>query len=155
MNVSMSLDWTAIAAIATAISAIGAAWTLREMRAIAQGSFEDSFDQQYRELARGIPVDALIGKNVVPEMKNETRELVYNYLDLSSEQAYMRMTGRVRRATWNSWSLGIKANLEKVEFAKVWEEVYLHSPDTFTYLARLVKDDFKTDPKSWKSLKNK
>lgn len=151
----INLDWTAIAAVATAISAIGAAWTLREMRAIAQGSFEDSFDQQFRELARGIPVDALIGKEVALDKKNETRELVYNYLDLSSEQAYMRMSGRVRKATWNSWCLGIKANLEKVEFSKVWEEVYLHSPDTFTYLARLVEDDFKSDPKSWKSLMNK
>jgi hypothetical protein len=150
---NLTLDWTAIAAIATAISAIGAAWTLREMRAIAQGSFEDGFDMQYRDLAFVIPVDALIGDTVAEDMKVKTRECIYNYLDLSSEQAFMRMNGRIRRATWNSWSLGMKSHLKKPEFKKVWDEVFAAAPDTFTYLAKLIEDDFATDPKSWNSLK--
>lgn len=150
----LSIDWSTIASIATAIGVVVMTWQLKEARAIAQSSFEDSFDQQYRELARGIPVDALIGNHVQENHKENTRELIYNYLDLSNEQAYFRLCGRVRKRTWEGWCLGIKANLNKVEFNKVWTEVYNYSPDTFTYLARLKEDEFTTDPKSWKDLKH-
>jgi hypothetical protein len=147
---NLTLDWTAIAAIATAISAIGAAWTLREMRAIAQGDFEEGLDIQYRALAYAIPVNALIGDPIDEDMKKATRECLYNYLDLSNEQAFRRMNGRIRRSTWNSWSLGMKSHLKNPEFKKVWDEVFAAAPDTFTYLAKLIEDDFKTDPKTWK-----
>jgi hypothetical protein len=66
--------WNTIAALATAIGVAVAAWQIRESRKLAQSSFEDSLDQQYRALAHGIPVDALIGKEVAEAKKDETRE---------------------------------------------------------------------------------
>jgi hypothetical protein len=152
----MDIDLESVSSVATAIGVFVMTWsvvlmqkTLKESRAIEQSSFEENFDVEYRKLARAIPVDALIGKEVPPEQAYDMREYGYNLCDLSNEQAWLRSTGRIRKATWLSWSAGMKANFAKIEFKKVWDEVYAHSPETFTYLARLIEDDFKTDPKSW------
>ena len=153
----MNIDWatvayaaTAAGSAATAIGVVIMTWQIREARAIAQSTFEDSFDQQYRSLAKAIPVDALIGKPVATDKKSLTRENIYNYLDVSNEQVYLRKQNRIRKSTWDDWAKGIKSHMSKIEFSEVWNEVNEHAPDTFTFLARLTKDDFKSDPKSWK-----
>ncbi len=150
------IDWNSIAAIATAIAAIAtalgvgiAAWQIRESRKLAQTSFEDSIDQQYRELAKGIPVDALIGNEVSEEQKTETRELIYNYLDLCNEQTYLRFKNRVSGDTWNDWTAGIQAHLEKTEFRNVWNEIKSEAPGTFTLLEKLEIEKFDSDPRRW------
>lgn len=115
-------------------------------------AFEENFNKQYRKLARAIPVDVLLGKPVKDHLKLSTREENFCYLDFSSEQALYRSNGRIRKNTWLSWATGIKAHIEKEEFGKVWDEVYSHSPDTFSYLARLKDEYFKIDPKCWGSM---
>jgi hypothetical protein len=147
-------DWSSVAAIAGIFVVAIMAWQVRETRAIAQSAFEESFNEQYRKLARSIPVDALLGKAVKEHLKSSTREEVYCYLDFSEDQALYRFNGRIRRSTWSSWAAGIKAHIEKEEFAKVWNEVYTHSPVTFSYLARLKEENFKIDPKDWGTMDN-
>ena len=143
------IDWTSVASIATAIGVFVAAYELRETQKIAQTEFEDSLDQQYRELARDIPVDALIGKTVSVEKKEITRELIYNYLDLCNEQISLRAKKRIRKDSWLDWSLGIKAHLEKTEFKTIWEEIKAESPGTFTFLEKLEKTNYSKDPAQW------
>ena len=63
----MNMDWNSLVSIATAAGVLIAAFQLRISSKIAQSEFEDSIDQQYRSLARGIPVDALIGKSVAQD----------------------------------------------------------------------------------------
>jgi len=58
------MSWDTLAAIATAIGVLIATWQFRENRKLAQSIFEDTLDQQYRDLTRSISVDALIGKAV-------------------------------------------------------------------------------------------
>lgn len=146
-------DWasvfTILASICTPIGVFCVVWQVREGRAIAQAQFEDSLDQQYRNLAYAIPVDALFGKEVEKEKAVETREQIYIYFDLSNDQAHYRNVGRIRRETWSGWAAGIKANLEKVEFQKVWKEVINSDPDHFSYISRLIEEGFDTDPKDW------
>jgi len=127
--------------IHTAIGVLVAAFQLRVSSKIAQSEFEDSIDQQYRELAKGIPVDALIGKGVSEEKKELTRELIYNYLDLCNEQTFLRKNKRVRKGTWVDWCSGIESNLKKIEFSNVWSEIKQEAPKTFTFFgeAREVK----------------
>ena len=86
----MNMDWNSLVSIATAAGVLIAAFQLRISSKIAQSEFEDSIDQQYRSLARGIPVDALIGKSVAEDKRELTRELIYNYLDLCNEQMTYR-----------------------------------------------------------------
>ena len=146
----MNIDWNSLVSVATAIGVLIAAFQLRTSSKIAQSEFEDSIDQQYRDLARGIPVDALIGKSVCDDKKEMTRELIYNYLDLCNEQIFLRRKKRIRKDTWVDWCAGMESNLSKQEFEKVWSEVKIEAPQTFTFLERLEKKKFMCDPLKWK-----
>lgn len=99
----MYIGWNAMSSIATAIgslvTAIGVAFVgvqIRITKKHAQAKFEDSMDQQYRILSMGIPVDVLMGQ------EKEVRELIYNYLDLSNEQIYLRAKECISSLTWKS-----------------------------------------------------
>ena len=142
--------WNTIAAIATAIGVAVAAWQIGQSRKLAQSSFEDSLDQQYRDLAHGIPVDALIGREVAESQKTETRELVYNYLDLCNEQIFLRQKNRITVETWHDWCSGMESHLGKPAFKAIWEEVKDQSPGSFSFLERLESDSFSSDPRRWK-----
>ena len=146
----MNIDWNSLVSLATAAGVLIAAFQLRTSSKIAQSEFEDSIDQQYRDLARGIPVDALIGKSVSEDKREMTRELIYNYLDLCNEQIFLRRKKRIRKDTWVDWCTGIESNLSKQEFEKVWSEVKSEAPQTFTFLERLENDKFIGDPLEWK-----
>ena len=146
----MNIDWNSLVSVATAVGVLIAAFQLRTSSKIAQSEFEDSIDQQYRDLARGIPVDALIGKSVSEDKKEMTRELIYNYLDLCNEQIFLRRKKRIRKDTWVDWCAGIESNLSKQEFEKVWSEVKKEAPQTFTFLERLEKNKYIGDPIKWK-----
>src|SRR3989304_7289824 len=142
----MNWDLNTIASIATAVGVIIAAWQLWESRQLAQTTFEDSLDKQYRSLVMQIPVDVLIGKPVLDEKKQEVREIIYNYLDLCNEQAYLRKKKRIRKARWNDWSEGIRDNISKPAFKEVWEEIKREAPSTFSSLMQLEKNGFDCDP---------
>ena len=92
------------ASLITAVGVLVATWQLWLSRSLAQSSFEDSLVKEYRDLIRRIPVDVLIGRSFDREVAgraySELRELIFNYLDLTNEQVYLRMNRRVRRSTW-------------------------------------------------------
>jgi len=150
----MPLDWNVVSSIATAFAsiatAIGVAFCgiqLKLTKKQSQAEFEDRLDQQYREISMALPVDVLIGQDAEEEKAGEIRELIYNYLDLTNEQVYLRAKGRVSNHTWSSWSSGIEAHMKKKAFTEVFDEIKDFS--AFTYLERLVKDRFKSDPAHW------
>ena len=148
------MDWngiaTAVASVATAIGVGIGAWQIRENSKLAQTQFEDSLDQQYRQLSMTIPVNALIGKPVSEAQWQETRECIYNYLDLCNEQVYLRHQRRIRPDTWRDWAQGIEANLSKQAFSDIWAEVKAEAPATFSSLERLETAGFAEDPATWK-----
>jgi hypothetical protein len=147
----LTLFWgEVVASLATALGVFLAAWQLWEGRKIASASFEDSYDQQYRALAYQIPVDALIGKPLADEKRLVAREAVYNYLDLCNEQIYQRHKKRISIDRWQEWLAGIEQNLRRAFIAEVWSEVKADSVETFSFLERLEKDSFKSDPANWK-----
>jgi len=139
------MNWTTVASIATAIGVCIAAWQIRESRKLAQTTFEDGLDQQYRKLAMGIPVDALIGEPINVK-KDELREIIYNYLDLCNEQTYLRQKKRIGKNRWKEWNDGIRDNLSKPAFKEVWDEIKDKALNTFTALELLEKGEFKIDP---------
>lgn len=143
------IDLSSIVSLATALGVFIAAFELRQGQKTAQSQFEDSLDQQYRQLAKEIPVDALIGKTVSDDKKEFTRELIYNYLDLCNEQIFLRKKKRVRKDTWLDWCAGVKSHLQKPEFQVVWQEIKTESPGTFTFLEKLELTDFNGDPAKW------
>jgi hypothetical protein len=144
MNIIFSVE--DIASIATALGVAVAAWQIWESRSLAQTTFEDSLEQQYRNLAMQIPVDVLLGKTIAEEKKSEIREIIYNYLDLCNEQIYLRVKKRVRKNRWKDWQDGIKQHLKNPSFIEVWEEIKKESPLSFTFLTKLEECDFNCDP---------
>ena len=143
------MDWGVIASCATAIGVAFAAWEIRQGWKLSQTEFEDSLDQQYRSLSMVIPVDALIGKAIASEKRNIAREAIYNYLDLSNEQIFLRKRGRIQKDTWDDWCSGIESHLTKVAFKEVWDEVKKEAPSTFSFLEKLEIKGFKDDPINW------
>jgi len=143
------MDLKTVASLATAIGVCIAAWQIWESRKLAQTSFEDGLDQQYRKLAMDIPVDALIGKPISDNKKDDLREIIYNYLDLCNEQTYLRQKRRISKNRWKEWNDGIRDNLAKPAFKEVWDEIKDKAPRTFTALDVLEKGEFKIDPAKW------
>jgi hypothetical protein len=143
------MNLNTLASLATAIGVCIAAWQIWESRKLAQTSFEDGLDQQYRKLAMDIPVDALIGKPINDNKKDDLREIIYNYLDLCNEQTYLRQKKRISKNRWKEWNDGIKDNLAKPAFKQVWDEIKDKAPRAFTALDLLEKGEFKIDPTKW------
>lgn len=148
------MDWNAVSSIATAFASVATAIgvlfcgiQLKIAKKQGQAEFEDKLDQQYRTIAMALPVDVLIGKEPSEENAGMVRELIFNYLDLSNEQIYLRAKGRISRHTWNSWQAGISGHMAKKAFRTVFEEVQEIS--AFTYLSRLDEDKYNSDPIAW------
>jgi len=139
-----------LSSIATAIGIAIATWQIWQNRRLGQTEFEDSIDQQYRDIVMKIPVDALIGKKIRDHKKECAREVIYNYLDLCNEQVYLRNEHRICKSRWEDWSQGIKSNLEKPVFREVFEEVKRESKGEFSWLNKLEASGFDEDPASWK-----
>lgn len=143
------MNWEAAASIVTAIGVYLAAWQIWESRKLASASFEDAYDKQYRDLIYIIPVNALLGKELDSERLVQAREGIYNYLDLCNEQAYQRSQNRISKERWNEWSKGIKENLAKPKFNETWLEVKECTTNSFSFLERLEREAFNSDPVTW------
>ncbi|WP_394168349.1 hypothetical protein [Saccharospirillum alexandrii] len=143
------MDLNSIASAATAAGVLIATWQIWQSRKLAGASFEDSYDQQYRELMYRVPVDALLGKKLNGDSHKEAREAIYNYLDLCNEQVYQRSKRRVSKARWAEWKSGIKDNLEKSLISGIWCEVKSNVPGSFSFLERLEQSEFESDPVRW------
>ena len=129
-------DW--ISAIATTLAAIFVCWQLFDSRKIAQATFEDSLDQQYRQLSMQIPVTILMGEKCADDEFYAVRELLYNYFDLSNEQAFLYSQGRISSRTWESWRAGILSNMRKPAFECIYSKIRRKQPDAFTHLNRVL-----------------
>lgn len=137
----------AVAGIATALAVAVAAGQIHTAKKQGVAAFEEALDEQYRAISLALPVDVLIGKMPKDHDKDKVRELIFNYLDLCNNEVYYRAKGRISSHTWMSWNTGMKSLLSMPAFQEVYVEVI--EKTGFTYLARLVEDNFKTDPIKW------
>jgi len=141
------------ASLVTAVGVIVATTQLWLSRSSAQSSFEDSLAKEYRELIRLVPVDVLLGREFDRELAgsnyNAVRELIFNYLDLTNEQVFLRKKRRVRKSTWHEWADGIRTNLRLPLFKSVWDEIKKESPEMFSELRELERSGFERDPWCW------
>ncbi|MCD9469544.1 hypothetical protein CJF26_02905 [Photobacterium phosphoreum] len=123
-----------ISVIVTVVGVWLALGQLKITRKVIQTDFENSIDQQYRQIIQGIPVDILIGQVETPN--NETRELIFNYLDLCNEQIYLYSKKRISNERWQDWESGIEDNLKNKAIFNVWQEV--KESASFSYLSEFL-----------------
>ena len=140
--------WTAAGSIATAVGVLLGAWQLRRGRTQARTDFEDDLSREYRELTRLISPHAHLDQEVGEETLSAADSAVFHYLDLSNEQVFLRMNGRISKETWLNWRDGIQSNLQRKAFLRVWNLVKERST-SFNELRRLEQTSFEDDPVSW------
>lgn len=146
----MGVDWSVLGSVGTTLAVLIAAWQVRSSTQQARTAFEDELSREYRELARRIPIDALLGETIADEEFDRVFPALYQYLDLTNEQIFLRMNGRIRSSTWRDWRDGIQSNLTRPAFAKAWDMVKSRSGN-FDELRRLEGEDFTGDPREWLS----
>lgn len=123
-----------VAGVATAIGVFLAGWQLTSTKQQARTAFEDQIASQYREIARRLPIEALLGEQLDDAAYAKALPDFYHYFDLSNEQAYLHERRRIRQATWNEWREGIDQNFRRPAFARAWEEVSRRAPESFNEL---------------------
>jgi hypothetical protein len=95
-----------------------------------------------------VPLEAHFQQEVDDERFDRAFSCLYQYFDLSNEQAFLRMNGRISRVTWLDWSAGMKTTMSKPMFAKAWDRV-CESTTSFGELRRLMNCGFADDPYTW------
>jgi hypothetical protein len=146
--VSNGIDWASVGSIATAVAVFLAAWQLRRGTVQARTDFEDDLSREYRELARSIPPIAHLDQDLGQPEFAEAFPVLFQYIDLSNEQAFLRMNGRISKVTWINWRDGIQSNLQRRAFRQAWEQIKAGS-DNFSELRRLEQSGFAEDPWCW------
>ncbi len=139
-----------ISAVATAIAVVVAAWQLFQTRRQERATFEDALAREFRDVAERIPVKALLGQELLPEELATALPAFYRYVDLCNEQAFLRLNGRVSRATWTNWSSGMRALFRRPAFRGAWEAIKLETGGSFEELRLLDAFDFFSDPRAWR-----
>jgi hypothetical protein len=147
--------WDVIGSVGTVIAVLIAAWQVRRNTQQARTQFEDSLAHEYRELARDIPVQARLGSALTDAQFREVFPRLVQYLDLSNEQVFLRMTGRISRSTWEQWRDGIEAHLQQPAFAAAWLAVKDAAGSRYGELRRLEETGFRGDPRNWLPLRTK
>src|SRR6266498_1006612 len=143
-------DWiTAIASVVTAAGIILAWWQIRLAKQQAVTQFEDGLNSQYREIARRLPIEALLGESLGDRATDECLKEFYHYIDLTNEEVFLRRRHRVSKQTWKNWVEGIKWNITRPSFEAAWNKIKERSPESFNELRRLEREGFKTDPAEW------
>jgi hypothetical protein len=139
-----------LASVVMAVGVVFAWWEIRLTQKQAVMAFEDDFDREYREIIRQIPAKALLGGDLDEAEFGEAFRYLFQYIDLSNEQVFLRQIGRISPETWETWREGIEMNLRQRAFKRAWEQIKAQASDTFTELQRLERSGFKEDPVSWK-----
>lgn len=129
---------SAAASVATALGIFLAAGQLYLTSRQAITQFEDQLAGQYREVARRLPLEALLGEILDEETHRRALSDFYDYFDLSNEQAFLQKQGRISPSTWTNWLEGIHQNLRRPAFARAWQEVRDRAPDSFNELREIV-----------------
>ena len=125
---------TLLSSIATAIGVLVAAWQLWLAHRQSITAFEDSFAREYRELAATLPTKALLGESLTEEEHTKHFDEFYHYFDLSNEQAFLHLAGRITPATWKFWRDGMASNLRRPAFKRAWSEIAARANSDFAEL---------------------
>ena len=136
-----------VSGAATAVGVLVAAVALLMQRGQSRTTFEDDLVRQYREIVKPKLVTAAVLDDV-SETDAELLSPFYQYIDLCNEQVFLRLSGRVRRRTWDQWADGIKVNLARPAVASAWDTIKEKAPTDFQELRLLESCEYR-DPRSW------
>jgi hypothetical protein len=143
-----SLEFLASAATA---GGVFLAWRqLKHTQEQAVTSFEDQVAREYRDIARALPVTALLGGDLSDDEYENALAVFHQYFDFSNYQVFLRSRGRVSDAAWAEWREGILQNLDRPAFRRAWKEIERRAPQSYSELYCLLAEEGGRDPKEWR-----
>jgi hypothetical protein len=151
------VNWDALEAIATALGFIAVVTELWLSRRQQRTALEDGLTRDYRELvpllSHSLLVDGdAVDLTTIPSKAPENVTDVLRYVNLCNQQIFLRLQGRVSKATWEEWEAGIQANLTRPQIAHAWSYIRDHSEESYEQLAKLVLvwlSEGHVDPYQW------
>lgn len=112
-----------LANVATAGGVIFAAVQIVLTKRLARTQFEDGLAGEYRRITHALPTHALIGGQLSGEEHERAFHDFYRYFELSNEQTFLALNGRVSDETWKFWSDGITMSLSLPAFEAAWKRL--------------------------------
>ena len=85
-----------------------------------------------------MPVEALLGRELSPDVLKDSLIVFYRYFDLSNEQAFLRTRSRIGNRTWDDWKEGMRQNLKLPAFQSAWREIRAAGTGAFDDLAKVI-----------------
>ncbi len=148
------MDWMQlleiIAITATATGVFFVYVQIKQTKQQAITSFEDDMTRQYRDIIQRISVKALLKEEISDEEFEKDLNEIYNYIDLTNEQIFLRQQNRISKKTWENWRDGIKSNMDLPALTRAWARIKEKAPESFEELRHLEKSEYREDPKEWK-----
>lgn len=138
-----------LAVFATALGVTFVAFQIWEAKQQVRVVFEDDFTKQYRDVIHRISVHALLGEELDDESFEKDLNEIYNYIDLTNEQIFIRKQRRISSVTWNNWLSGIRTNMNLPAFSKAWTLIKSRTEGNFQELRRLEASGYVEDPADW------
>lgn len=138
----MTLNFSDIANISTALAAIFAAWQLRLSKKQATTAFEVALAKEYREIAARLPTKAFLGEHLTEIEHADSFDEMHRYFDLCNQQAFLAAEGRITKETWKFWKDGINSNMNRPAFKHAWFEIAERSNGDFTELRAIAPPQF-------------
>lgn len=106
---------SSFADVATTLGVLCAVYQLWLTKKLAKESFEDSFDDDYRQIISKIPMDALLGKELSSSVLETHLIYFYLYFDLCNGQLSLKNSA-VDEVVLERWKEGIIANCNSPAF---------------------------------------
>lgn len=140
------LAWAALVGVGAAILQLG---SLRKQR---RRSFEDFFVERYWKIMDDLSLEAVKGEEAEDKpVSRPDEKAILAYLRLSEDEWDLRAKGWISTSTWNLWSGGMKDQLVRWPFKKVWQhacdrEEALGEKGEYRCLRNAQADGFASDP---------
>lgn len=126
-----------VGGVAAAVGVAIAGWQLKLLLQQSVTSFEDGLVDEYRGIAKELPLDALLGVDMSGPDVTLALPAFYRYFDLCNQQVFLHKQGRIRSETWALWRDGIESNLRRPAFARAWAEIAAKAIGDFDELRAL------------------
>ena len=139
-SVTTTIDFiTAIASLATAVGVFVAAAQLWLAARQATTQFEDGLNAQYREIARRLPVAALLGEVLEGDVYQGALPHLYQLFRPFQRAGISALKVECDRVRGRTGLKGIEQNLGRPAFHRARAEISHRAPESFNELRGLVR----------------
>jgi hypothetical protein len=129
-----------VAPCVTAVGVIVAVFGLQASRRQRRRQFETLYVQRYWTLMDRLSLHAL-RNSALDTVGPDDEKVALAYLRLCEDQLEVRKGRWISDATWEIWSPGMRLQLTRWPFSKVWERVSKRETDDFVLLRQHAAND--------------